>query len=199
MLSEPGFQESRLPEFLDGLGCDSETRRVVWERWMRAGEKSLMSLAPYAFHCLRVQLLFYVGMMYGVFGTRPSNIVDLEYLYYTPFAFVFCSGDKLHQQLAPLVLQEDQSFVERRDLQNALSELAAKRQHLPDAEPTEGSLIQRLWLKHWQTVPSTGEGRSFSEEELTEIMESVKPMLEALREQKWQSGPRFPVKPTTCI
>jgi hypothetical protein len=100
MLADDELQEPLLRWFLRILRCDSRTLERVSFRWKVSIQQSLRSFAPYAYHCLRVQLTYYIGMMQSVFGTRPSNVVDLEYLYYTPFAFVFCSGDKLHKQLA---------------------------------------------------------------------------------------------------
>ena len=193
MLAEPELQEPLLRWFLGLLRCDSDTCNRVLVHWKWALDRSLRSFAPYAYHCLRVQLLYYTGMMQGFFGTRSSNVVDLEYLCYTPFAFVFCSGDKLHRQIAPFLLREDQSFVERQDLQKALIEMVAARLDAPDAEPTENSLIRQLWLKHWKKPPPQARRQPISVEESKRIMESVKPIIEALREQEKKSGPRFPV------
>ena len=193
MLAEPELQKPLLCWFLSLLRCDAETTERVCVHWKWAVDRSLASFAPYAFYCLRVQLIYYIGMMQGFFGTRPSNIVDLEYLCYTPFAFVFCSGDKLHRQLAPFVLQDDQSFVDRDDLQKSLSEMAALRTNASDAEPGEGSLIRHLWLKHWKKPPPPTVRRQISEEESKRLMESVKPIMDALREQERQRNCRFPV------
>jgi hypothetical protein len=197
MLAQPECQESLLRWFVGLLRCDTETSERVSVRWKWAVDRSLAGFAPYAFHCLRVQLLYYIGMMQGHFGTRPSNIVDLEYLSYTPFAFVFCSGDKLHRQLAPFILQEDQSFVARDELQAALQEMAAAREDDPKAEPVEGSLIRELWLKHWKKPPPPAVRPPISEAQRTSIMESVKPIMESLREheQNVQPRPRFPYRP----
>lgn len=193
MLGQPELQEPLLHWFLGLLRCDKETCEKVAVRWKWAVDRSLAAFAPYAFHCLRVQLLYYTGMMQGFFGTRPSNIVDLEYLCYTPFAFVFCSGDKLHRQLAPLVLRHDQTFVERGDLQLDLNRVAEARGINPDVEPGEKSLIRELWMKHWKKPPPKALRKSISEEECKRIMESVKPIMEALQEQEHRSGRRFPV------
>jgi hypothetical protein len=146
-------------------------------------DRSLVSFAPYAYHCLRVQLIYYIGMIQGFFGTRPRNIVDLEYLNYTPFPCMFCSGDKLHGQLAPFVLQDDQRFVYRDELPQALNYMVTARRDEPDAEPAEDSLIRQLWLKHWKKPPPPAVSRHLSEEESTRIMESLKPIMEAIREQ----------------
>jgi hypothetical protein len=193
MLAQPELQQPLMHWFLSLLRCDQETCDKVDVRWKWAVDRSLAAFAPYAFHCLRVHLLYYTGMMQGFFGTRPSNVVDLEYLCYTPFAFVFCSGDKLHRQLAPLVLRDDQSFVDRGDLQVALSQVAEARATDPDAEPDDTSLIRGLWMKHWKKPPPKAQRRTVSEEENKRIMESVRPIIEALQEQERQSGPRFPV------
>jgi len=32
---------------------------------------------------------------------RPTNVLDLQYLFYAPFGMVFVSHDRLHQQLWP--------------------------------------------------------------------------------------------------
>jgi hypothetical protein len=193
LLSQPELQELLLRWFLGLLRCDAETTARVCVRWKWAVDRSLGGFAPYALHCLRAQLIYYIGMMQGFFGTRPSNVVDLEYLSYTPFAFVFCSGDKLHRQLAPLVLHEDQSFVDRDELQTALNEVAAAREADANAEPAEDSLIRKLWLKHWKKPPPPAVRPPTSEEESKRIMESVKPIMDALRGRESQQRPRFPI------
>jgi len=193
LLAQTELQEPLLRWFLGLMQCDQGICDRVLVRWKWDIAQSLVSFAPYAYHCLRVQLLYYTGMMQGVFGTRSTNIVDLEYLYYTPFTFVFCSGDNLHRQLAPLILQDDQSFVDRQNMQNALNEMVEARRKAPLAEPGENSLIRQLWLKHWKKPPPQSVRRAISEEESKQIMESMKPIIETLREQVRQSGPRFPL------
>jgi hypothetical protein len=191
MLADPDLQLPLLHWHLRRLGCDSNTSDRVLVRWKWDIFRSLRLFAPYAYHCLRVQLLFFIGMMQGVFSSRPTNIVDLEYLYYTPFASVFCSGDNFHRQLVPFVLRNDQSFVERQDLQKALMAMAAARQDTPDAEPGDDSLIRRIRLKHWN--PSQAMRPPVSEEESKRLTESIEPIMQALRENARQPTTRFPV------
>jgi hypothetical protein len=78
MLAHPEFQGPLLCWFLNLLRCDAETTERVCVRWKWAVDRSLASFAPYAFHCLRVQLIYYIGMMQGFFGTRPSNIMSIR-------------------------------------------------------------------------------------------------------------------------
>lgn len=193
MLTEPEFREPVLRWFLGLLRCDQQTYDRVCFRWRLDIHRSLHTFAPYALHCLRVQLLYYIGMSHGILSTRSSNIVDLEYLCYTPFAFVFCSGDKLHGQLAPFILDADQSFVERQEMQESLKKMVAARRIEADSEPSEDSLIHRLWMKHWGKPPHRAVPRPISEEEGKKIMERMRPIIDALREQKRERGPRFPV------
>ena len=193
MLAQTDFQEPLLGWFMGLLRCDEETINRVGLRWKWAVVRSLKSFAPFAHHCLRVQLIFYTGMIHDIFGTRPSNIVDLEYLSYTPFANVFCSGDKLHEQMAPLILQSDQTFVGSQKMRGALVELATARNDAPNSEPGEDSLVRQLWLKHWHTSPSQAVSQPRSEAENKRIMNSLRPIIESLREQESVPGPRFPV------
>ena len=193
MLSQPEFQEALLHWFINLLHCDSETRQRIVSRWQKSMTRSLAIFAPYAHHCLRVQLIFYMGMMQNVFGTRPSNIVDLEYLSYTPFVQIFCSGDKLHKQLAPMILNDDQSFVSRDEMHRALTEMADARVVASNAQPSEQSLIRQLWLKHGNLEPPTAVRRTISENVSKLIMESAKPIMDALQEQEKRINPRFPV------
>lgn len=209
ILKQPEFQGPLLTVFLNMLKCDRETYDRVCFRWRLAVVRSLHAFAPYAAHCLRVQLIFYIGMTHGILSTRSSNIVDLEYLHYSPFASVFCSGDKLHRQLAPLILGDDQTFVERGEMQDALNELVALRRDSADAEPGEDSLIHQLWLRYCKVPPrhamrtaNSGDQSQGTVEEGTsqqiiiqQMMEFANSIIEAVQEDDpdQENGPRFPV------
>lgn len=193
MLTEPEFREPILRWFLGFLRCDQQTYDRVCFRWRLDILRSLHTFAPYAVHCLRVHLLYYLGMMHGILSTRSSNIVDLEYLCYTPFASIFCSGDKLHRHLVPFILHDDQSFVDRQEMQDALKAMIAAREKAADSEPDAESLIGRLWIKHWGKLPRQSARTPISEEDSKQMMEKYKPIVEALQEQKREQGPRFPV------
>jgi hypothetical protein len=194
-MAEPALQERTLKVLLDILQCDKPTCDRVSFRWRLMIRQSLRAFAPYAAHCLRVQLAFYVGMAHGLLSTRSSNIVDLEYLHYTPFAFILCSSDKLHKQLAPLVLGSDQTFVDGQEMRDALKSMAIAREKVAESEPGEDSLIWGLWQKHWKKPPRSAIRRPISEEATKRIMEQMKPVIEALEEERRgrDPGPRFPV------
>lgn len=194
LLSHAESQFTMLNWFMDVLGCPEGTREQVRQRWQTESPTSIKEFAPYAYHCLRIQTLFYLGMNHGLFGTRSSNIVDLEYLCYTPFANVFCSGDKLHQQMAPLILENDQSFVTRDEMQQALQVVVAARKESSDAEPGDDSLIRKLWVKHWGRFRPSSSSPPVSEERQKAILKEIKPLIEAMEEQSRRASPprRFP-------
>ncbi len=193
LLETPEFQKPMLDCLLNLLKCDTNTTERVCVRWKFAINRSLSSFAPYAFHCLRVHVIYCIGMAQGFFSTRPTNIVDLEYLWYTPFASIFCSGDKLHEQLCPVVLQSDQSFVRQNDLRTALCELAEARTKSSNAVPREGSLIRELWIAHRRKPPMSADRRPLTEQERNQLMEAMKPIVDVLQNQEMSQPRRFPL------
>lgn len=194
LLSRADSRFAMLNWFLDLLGCQEGTREQVRQRWQDESHTSIKEFAPYAFHCLRIQTLFYLGMSHGIFGIRSSNVVDVEYLCYTPFAYVFCSGDKLHQKMAPLVLENDQSFITRDEMQQALQILVAARKESGEAEPGDDSLIRKLRIKHGGRFRPSSSSPAVSEERLKTIRKEIKSMIEAMEEQSRKAPPprRFP-------
>jgi hypothetical protein len=146
-------------------------------RWEQAGRPPLDQFFPYLAHVFKVDLLFYLGIHRGFIpGERPSNRVDIAYLYYLPFGAAFTSGDRLHRMTVPLFLGENQTYLEAKELKTALAELDAHYDGLPDAIKETGVLafasfppsgienaVTRLWDRHmrpdWRAVAKTREAR----------------------------------------
>lgn len=85
---------------------------------------NIAELAPYATYVLRVDLFFYVAMLKGLISSeRPSNKVDMAYLYYLPFCQIFTSADKLHIKVAPLFCEQGQIFVPGNEMKQACKEM----------------------------------------------------------------------------
>ena len=89
---------------------------------------------------------------------RPTNKVDLAYLYYLPFCRVFTSSDKLHERTVSLFMRDNQTFVRGDDLKADLAKLDAHYSALPDEVKASGLhrfasnppddtsfLVTRLW------------------------------------------------------
>jgi len=131
------------PAWLDWLiricGPDEAQTARIKERWESVESPRLSGFAPFALHCLRVNLMALLAIRDGFVGKKPTNILDLEYLCYLPFCNVFASSDKLHIVLAPFLVRPDQRFVLGGDLKRSLSSLAA---YYRERSPTEMEMLR---------------------------------------------------------
>lgn len=102
---------------LDLLDIPEKARKPILKRWYDTRPQPFNEFAPYAAYVLKVDLFFYICLSKSFISKdRPSNKIDLAYLYYLPFCMVFTSNDKLHKRIAPLFLEDDQVFVSGDDL-----------------------------------------------------------------------------------
>jgi len=149
------------------LGVPEHGLKEVTARWEKVGRPALVEFAPLTAHVLIVDLFFYLGLLTGhISKERPSNRVDIAYLYYLPFCMVFVSNDNLHARCVPLFLGKNQEFIRGQDLKADLCRLddlysafpaevreqgVMKFAHYP---PVEGDfLTTRLWdrfLPRWR-------------------------------------------------
>lgn len=114
----------------------------------------LSARLPYTTFCLRLSLIFHFGLAFNLVSSRPSNRIDLEYLFYLPFTRGFSSGDKLHQDFFTLVGLEGNDFVNRDDLKRDLKRILEHEKEHPDAansvQPPDldpGSFTSMMWRK----------------------------------------------------
>jgi hypothetical protein len=106
------------------LNVPEEIRATVGARHAAAGQPPFTTFAPYAAFVLKIDLVFYLGMaMSQISSERPSNKIDVSYLYYLPFCMAFTSADKLHERLAPMFMESGQVFVRATDLKASLKQL----------------------------------------------------------------------------
>jgi hypothetical protein len=111
----------------------------ILRRWHQAGCPSLPEFAPYTAYALTVELFFHMALAGDVISTeRPSNRMDIAYLFYLPFCQVFISGNKLHRKCAPLFMRPDQHFVWAPDLKADLTKLNAYYLAFPQSEREHG-------------------------------------------------------------
>ncbi|SRR6266851_5907058 len=145
---------------LQALKPESVARRIL-DRWKSHGSPPIKEFAPYTAHVMTVDLFFSLALGADLIGReRPSNKIDIAYLYYLPFCMVFTSRDRLHERTAPLFLDEGQVFVRGDDLKADLAKLDAHYSLLSHEEklrgvmsfahypPVEGDfLVSKLWDK----------------------------------------------------
>lgn len=134
----------------------------VVDRWRSLGRPSVQTFAPYFAHVFSVTFLFYLAIAADLVGRgRQSHIIDLAYLYYLPFCMVFSSNDKLHSDLVPLFLRENQSYIRGIELKADLGKLDKHYDSFPDDIKNAGVLnfaryppedksflVTQLWDKH---------------------------------------------------
>lgn len=165
-LHRDGWRYSALRFTLGTLNVPLELRPLIVTRWRAEGGPHLVDFAPYAAHVATVDLFFNIAIGSDLIGReRPSNKVDIAYLYYLPFCMVFVSGDRLHARSVPVFLDDDQMFLPASDLKVDLARLDAHYSALPEEErqrgimaiapdPPDGNfLVTKLWdryLPRWR-------------------------------------------------
>lgn len=141
-LIDAGHQWPVLRTVCKNAGFGEANTSRIRDRWAKAGYPPVREFAPYACHVLEVDIVFELALSISqISADRPSNRVDMFYLYYIPFAEIFVSQDRLHQRLAPLFLSERQRFVRASDLKSDLATLEARMFALP-AEERAGGLMR---------------------------------------------------------
>lgn len=144
------------------LGIPIRFEQTIIEKWSAAGYPPLSVYAPFAAYVLTVEIFFQIALGAQLISAeRPSNRVDVAYLFYLPFCMVFVSADKLHRRCAPLFLRPDQDFIWGEDLKADLKKLNEHYLKLPESEKEKGImrfassppdtgdyLVAELWDRH---------------------------------------------------
>ncbi len=153
--------ERALNAGLSLLGCRTQFREIVLQRWKSTGAPSLHVFCPYFAHVFRVELFFYLARAAHLISDRRTNKVDVAYIYYLPFCHVFTSKDNLHRDIVPLFLKANQEFIWGPDLKKDLARLDSHYSGLPDDIKGQGTLafasrppadtsflVTRIWDKY---------------------------------------------------
>lgn len=135
-------QEHVLVAGLASIGIIPKFQQEIIARWRATNSPPIRKFAPYFTHILSVDLVFSFGIGADLIGReRPSNKIDVAYLYYLPFCMVFTSNDHLHKSLAPLFLRPNQSFVIGEKLKADLGKLNTLYDTLPLEIKTRGVYV----------------------------------------------------------
>jgi len=159
LLDKPGSRYAR--DGLRTLVVPEGVRREIAGRWKLHDAGPISKIAPYTAYVLTVDLFFTIALGADLIGReRPTNKIDMAYIYYLPFCMVFTSGDKLHARIAPVFLSQKQVFITREELKEDLARIDQHYSTLPEDvkkrgvlsfaryPPTEGEfLTSRLWDK----------------------------------------------------
>jgi hypothetical protein len=197
------YQQRHLDFLGSILSLPAEIRRDISQRWTTEGHRSVYRFSPYAYHCLKCILVMSFGVESGLVSNakRKKNRVDLEYLFYLPFAHVFSTSDKVQGELAKLLLRNHQFFVPGIELQVDLKQIAGyldsltpeqRRAHrleygqyppnLPD------SVTAKLW-RYYMKPRQTHAGRpiQLEGEDLERFEEEVRQKIKLIQQVRGQS------------
>ena len=158
ILSDPENQEGLLNFCITEFAIETASANEILARWNQSADKNFSTFAPYALHCCRVKLMFYIGLKNDLIGTKPTNHVDLQYLYYLPFCLIFSSNDNFHKKVIDLLMGDRHMFVSGEELKKALKELISYRETLTEKKDIERTLkeppqipsnpIYQIWNKY---------------------------------------------------
>ena len=123
---------------------------------------AVSTYAPYLTHVLTVELFFQIALAAGLISSeRPSNRIDIAYLFYLPFSMIFVSSDKLHRACSHHFLRQDQEFIWGEDLKADLKKINEFYSKFPESEKEKGImhfasrpparddfLVSQLWSGH---------------------------------------------------
>ncbi|MBU0697394.1 MAG: SEC-C domain-containing protein [Bacteroidetes bacterium] len=188
-ITSPATQQFLLISLLQNYDIDAMSSVQIFGRWNQEGKPLIKDFAPFAFHCLKVDTLFLFGLTSGLIGTRPTNRVDLEYLYYLPFGNIFTSNDKVHKNLVPLLLQADQRFITGPELKEDLKNIVAylntleieERRKFKNVPPIiDSSITFQLWKEFFNYPQKSNWNRDISEAEKEKMKEKMKEFERAL-------------------
>jgi hypothetical protein len=143
-------------------GVPLHSQQQVLKRWKAMGKPAIRTFAPYFTHVLSVDLFFYLGIAADLIGRgRASHKIDIAYLYYLPFCAVFTSSDKLHAEVVPYFIKENQTFIPGPELKADLKLIDEHYSTFPEEVKARGVssfamfppqdrsfLVCQLWDKH---------------------------------------------------
>jgi hypothetical protein len=163
LLNKDAVQQELLIWILSEFGISLEYCGHIFARWEQCELKRIREFSEFAFHCCKVKLLFDFALRFGLVGTRSTNILDLQYLYYLPFCLLFSTNDKFQLELAPFLITENQKVIKGSDLKNDLKLLVDYCETLDDPkdkkrvlkEPPQlpQSLTYQLWSEYFDWPP----------------------------------------------
>lgn len=144
------------------LKVPQDLHQEIMKRWSILNCPPLVEYAPYAAYVLTVEIFLQIALSAHLISSeRPSNRVDIAYLFYLPFCMMFVSYDRLHRKCAPLFLRKNQSFIWGQDLKEGLCQVDGHYSKRPDsvkergvmsfagAPPKDGNFyVAQLWDRH---------------------------------------------------
>jgi len=195
---DPGVQKELIGALLDFIVTPETIRTAIFDRWLKLKMPRLRQFSPYGHYCLRIALIFQVGLLLGLLSTRATNRIDFEYLFYAHFGYVFCSNDNFHQTMAPYALSEFHTFVDAGVLKRDLRWLYEEWQSLGATEKEQraydygsyppqsaDSITHQLWVRYMRPRKPGSGNRAIrmTKEENDKLLAELRPIFDAIDQQ----------------
>ena len=158
ILSNQNLQPTLFAFMVNNYISNESDKMKTFQRWKNEGSPLISKFAPYTAHCLKVDLLFQLGLQSDLIGTRPTNLVDIEYLYYLPFCSLFTSNDKIHKNLIHYLLRDNQRFILGEELKKDLKKIneylesedeEIKKKYASEPPQLDNSAILKIWQSYF--------------------------------------------------
>ncbi len=194
-LDAPGYQFRTLKFGLSQFEQPAKSKKHVAKMWVKYRRPPIKHFLPYLHFCLRLALTLRYAVALNLIGQKPTNLIDLEYLFYLPFCRIFVSADKLHHELAPLFLRSDQRYFDIEKLRPGLREIASYYAANEDELKKQGSMkfaaypplslqttiheIYDQMVSGWR-YDAANPHDEMTPEEKEQIFKEMKPQIEAM-------------------
>lgn len=199
-LQKPENQKKYLALIIDYFALDYNLAAEIFHRWESENHTSLANFSPYAFFCISIVAMYYVGINNSLFSERKTNLLDLEYLFYTPCCKVFSTNDKFLISLFNLINPKDVYFITSNSLKSDLNKF---HQHqiesgeINDRPPDKETDTFRIWDKVFDLKLSDFlKAHPKSQDQLRAEFEEVLKAAESGEQGSFNGEPDFVTKTT---
>ena len=197
-LSKEKSQKDYLNFVIDFYGIDPALVSQIFYRWESEDFKSLYEFSPYAFFWLSVVSMYYAGINNNFFSERRTNLLDLEYLYYTPCCQVFSTNDRFLISLFKLLIPKDVFFISSNSLKSDLKrfhQFQEESGQVADQPPVKETETYKIWDTVFDLALSDFlKAHPKSQEQLKAEFEEIIKAAETGEEGDFNSEPDFVVK-----
>lgn len=179
------------------FAIEPEFASEIFHRWESNGFKSFKKFSPFGFFCLKTVTMFYLSLVNELITQRPTNRVDLDYIFYLPFCNVFVSNDKFHRRIVPRVHLDYTDFVRgdklKEDLNRIIDFLETNKKSAYKKRPPsiENSVINELWEKHMGPKRDEDLLSQMDSKKKEELLEDLKKYWNSTKGRSETSPPNF--------
>lgn len=144
--------------------------------------------------------MYYVGINNNLFSERKTNLLDLEYLYYTPCCRVFSTNDKFLISLFELINPKEVHFRTSNSLKSDLNKFhqyQIESGKVSDTPPDKETDTFRIWDKVFDLKLSDFlKAYPKSQEQLRTEFEEILKAAESGKQGNFEGEPDFVTKTT---